>query len=118
MNASSSLAKRAAAVAASGWTKLLVRKSASEFSPHELGGRPSRTGSVSRRVPGGSSTRGIFPALIPGPARSPEGLWPPLRGAANVVSLRAPSGRLGRAAQRQAPAIVVRVFLVSLRAAL
>ena len=36
MNASSSLAKRAAAVAASGWTKLLVRKSASEFSPQAL----------------------------------------------------------------------------------
>ena len=34
MNASSSFAKRAAADAASGWTKLLVRNSASEFSPH------------------------------------------------------------------------------------
>ena len=34
--ASSSLAKRAAAVAASGCTKLLVRNSASEFSPHWL----------------------------------------------------------------------------------
>src|SRR5450755_2763875 len=69
MKASSSLAKRAAAVAASGWTKLLVRKSASEFSPQALGGKPSRTASVSRRVPFGKATRGIFRSVIGEPLR-------------------------------------------------
>src|SRR5436190_2833231 len=96
MNASSSLAKRAAAVAASGWTKLEVRKSASEFSPHALAGRPSRTASVSRRVPSGSFTRGMPPLLVIG----------------------APSRRLGGALQREARARVVGVFLVALRRAL
>src|SRR5262245_11724204 len=60
MNASSSLAKRAAALAASGCTKLLVMKSASEFSPQGVRGRPSRTASVSSRTSGGNSRRGIF----------------------------------------------------------
>ena len=87
MNASSSLAKRAAAVAASGWTKLLVRKSASEFSPHALGGRPSRTARVSRRE-----------ALRQGLARD--------------LALGS-SGRLGGALQRERDAVAGAVVLVA-----
>ena len=47
-----------AALAASGWTKQLVRNRASEFSPHGEGGRPSRTARVSSRASAGSATRG------------------------------------------------------------
>src|SRR3989344_2681569 len=78
------LAKRAAAVAASGWLKLLVKNSASEFSPHCVGGRPSRTASVSMRASGGRSLRGrrflssfwlsdfaMRPPLNPAPLRRP-----------------------------------------------
>src|SRR5688572_5075418 len=64
MKASSSFAKRAAAVAASGCTKLEVRNSASEFSLHCVRGRPSRTASVDSRTSSGSSTLGIFLSLI------------------------------------------------------
>src|SRR6476619_5289070 len=94
MNASSSLAKRAAAVAASGWTKLLVRNSASEFSPHWVRGRPSRTARVSRRTSSGNSTRGrrlmspvmahsdLFRVALQGQARAGGVLVVLLRGAA------------------------------------
>src|SRR5437868_6214881 len=64
MKASSSFAKRAAAVAASGCTKLDVMNSASEFSPHCDRGKPSRTAIVERRTSSGNSTREIFLSII------------------------------------------------------
>src|SRR2546423_8189427 len=99
MNASSSLAKRAAAVAASGCTKLLVRNSASEFSPHCVCGSPSRTASVSSRTPGGRSTRGIFfgSLMVDLPSVMHDALQGEARtiGVLLVLALRAPLRRDG-----------------------
>src|SRR3954469_24593353 len=60
---------------------------ASEFSPHALGGKPSRTAKVSRRASRGSRVRGSFLSFI------------------------VRSGAVGRAVQRQARALRVLVFV-------